>query len=98
VQLIAFFRNPAGQVAVELPRLCERVAQVTTNLAGHRIDPVQLAIIATGRTFEGTAPNHKTARRQLGKPDTAMIAALYQLADDHPEVWVHPHPCEDEEF
>lgn len=98
LQLIAFYRNEAGQVAVELPRLCRKIARAVVDNDGARIDPHTLAMVACGRTFQPTRKlTNKTARRQLKNPDTPMLQALYELARDVEDVWVYPDLDQEDE-
>lgn len=94
VQRVARYRTSAGEIAVELPRLCAMLAKQFRNPM-MTIDADALAWVATGQVFEDLDPDvidEIDGRWLLANPDVAMLSLLYQLAVVTPEVWVNNAP------
>lgn len=92
MQLVAIYRIAGhGETAVELPRLCRRVAASFTN-RWSEIDPHALAIEAAGCVFTdpvGDSYDEPTSNDWLlDHPDIPMMGHLYNLATMVPEVWI----------
>ncbi len=89
-QAIAIYAiDGVGETAVELPRLCRKVAAMFIT-PWSRIEPDLLLEEAVDRVF--TDPRHYAGKRDnvwlLRHPDKPMLAHLYHLATLVPEVWV----------